>query len=120
MSTLSRIHRRWLPVAVLTVVLFMAVVLFVARPSLAKPVASGSISGRVVAEAGGAPLVDASVYVLTPTFDFVRDTRTNADGGYTVTGLESGSFIVGISPTGAMAGSITTMPVTMQVPPWLG
>lgn len=59
---------------------------------------TGTISGHVTDEAG-APVEDAQVYILNPA----RDTRTSAQGTYTLAGVPAGTYTLHIRLVGYRA-----------------
>ena len=55
---------------------------------------TGTISGQVIDEASGVPLVGASVHVLNPDLAVSAGAATDGDGGYAVENLPMGTYAV--------------------------
>ncbi|MEV4117306.1 carboxypeptidase regulatory-like domain-containing protein [Micromonospora sp. NPDC049645] len=64
----------------------------------AQAAATGAVSGRLTTSAG-APATDVQVQLYeSDTYNYAGSTTTDADGTYTVGGLQAGSYVVGFFP----------------------
>ena len=72
---------------------------FVAAPAAAQDLASASISGNVVDEAG-TPVAGAQVQVYSPTRGITRTATTSAGGTFNVSQIPSGQYVVTITADG--------------------
>lgn len=70
------------------------------RDSTAPATGTGSISGRVVDAATGAPLRRAGVRIIGPSIRGSRSTTTDSEGRYVFAALPAGSFNLTVMKTG--------------------
>jgi hemoglobin/transferrin/lactoferrin receptor protein len=99
-----------------------ALLLIVCLLSVGAPLSAvGDLRGTIT-DSSGRPLEGATVSVLTPERGVVASVETAADGTFTVTGLEPGSYVLVARATGLEDGQLaievtagTSVPVTLAL-----